>query len=210
MVRGVLVGTKAARGDATHASAEAPARLVVCTTGASHADTGHGWKDSPVSDEALPTSHVEAMSAFGRPGTPDSPADDEHDGDGLDPRQVAFCDALVIGKTLTEASAVAGVSSRTGRRWKAQKPVSDAIRTRLSEAIAVARARLAGGSAAAASALVGMSDGTLVPDHGRIASAKAVLENAVKFETIETLEARLSELEAQLQLGAGFNRGRTS
>ena len=122
----------------------------------------------------------------------------ERDEDGLTPLQVRFVELLASGQTMRGAATELERSERTLRRWKAEPEVRAAIRERLSENLARARAILSAGAGEAASALVGMADGSKAADAPRVSAARAVIENATKLGEIEDLTARLSELEARL------------
>jgi hypothetical protein len=79
--------------------------------------------------------------------------------------------------------------------------VKAAIRDRLSENLARARAILSAGAGEAASALVGMASGSKESDAGRISAARAVLEGATKLGDAEDVSERLSAIEARLAQG---------
>jgi hypothetical protein len=124
--------------------------------------------------------------------------DDDAAGEGLNPREVLFVDALALGRTLGDAAMAASISARSGRRWKSKPAIAEAIRARMTENIAVGRAILAAGMAKAATALVAMAGGEAVADAPRVSAARAVVEGASKLVAIDEMVARLAQLEAQV------------
>jgi len=107
--------------------------------------------------------------------------------------------ALSEGATVTEAAKGAGISERSGWRWKADPRIATAVRARISEMLATARAVLAAGSARAARSLIAMTDGP--GDAVNVAASRAVLEGASKLVALEEIESRLAELEERLARG---------
>jgi hypothetical protein len=124
--------------------------------------------------------------------------EDDAAGDGLNPREILFVDALALGHTLGDAATAASISTRSGRRWKAKPAIAESIRTRMIENVAVGRAILAAGMSKAATGLVAMASGEAIPDSARVSACRAVVEGAVKLVEIDELVARLAQLEARL------------
>jgi phage terminase small subunit len=124
--------------------------------------------------------------------------DDDAAGEGLNPREILFVDALALGHTLGDAAIAASISARSGRRWKAKPEIAAAIRVRMTENIAVGRAILAAGMSKAATGLVAMASGEAVADSARVSACRAVVENATKLVEIDEMTARLEQLEAQI------------
>jgi hypothetical protein len=138
--------------------------------------------------------------------------DDDAAGEGLNPREILFVDALALGGTLGDAATAASISARSGRRWKAKPEIAGAIRARMLENVAVGRAILAAGMAKAASGLVAMASGETPAEAARVSACKAVTEGAVKLCELADLQAQLAEVQTQLAgLPGGqpntFNRG---
>jgi nitrous oxidase accessory protein NosD len=124
--------------------------------------------------------------------------DDDAAGEGLDPREILFVDALALGHTLGDAATAASISARSGRRWKAKPAIAEAIRARMTENIAVGRAILAAGMSKAATGLVAMASGEAVADSARVSACRAVMEASIKLVELDELVARLEQLEGQL------------
>jgi hypothetical protein len=165
------------------------------------ASSGAAFSGPAGAQRGLPVADLEATVAE------DDRSYEDHDGgeDGLSPEKTRFVEAIVEGQSVADAAKVAGRSPRTGRRWKTEPEVAGAIRARLSEAMAQARAVLAAGSVRAARSLVSMADGSAEP--ARVSAAKAVIESASRLCEIQELEERLAELEEQLALD-GTRKGR--
>jgi hypothetical protein len=119
-------------------------------------------------------------------------------GEGLDPREILFVDALALGCTLADAATAARISARSGRRWKAKPEIAVAIRVRISENIAVGRAILAAGMSKAATGLVSMASGEAAAESARVSACRAVVEAATKLVEIDELVARLAQIEDRL------------
>lgn len=135
---------------------------------------------------------------------PNGPIDDADgpDPEGLDARETAFADALAAGHSLRDGATAAGIGYRTAKRWRKRPEIAGAIRARVSENLAMARAVLASGASRAARSLVNMSDGARPADAPTVSAARAVVESANRLVEIEELETRLTELEARLQVNA--------
>jgi hypothetical protein len=116
----------------------------------------------------------------------------------LSPKETRFVEALAAGETSCQASKVAGVTDRTGRRWRQRPEIQAAVRARLNDSLGAARAILACGAARACSALVTMADGSEPAESPRVSAARAVVEGATRLVEIEEIESRLAEVEAQL------------
>jgi len=112
---------------------------------------------------------------------------------------MAFIGAMAQGETQNQAATLARVSVRTARRWAHRPEIVAAVRARISEMLATARAVLAAGSARAARSLIAMTDGP--GDAVNVAASRAVLEGASKLVALEEIESRLAELEERLARG---------
>jgi hypothetical protein len=130
--------------------------------------------------------------------------DEGQDPEGLDGRENAFVDAVASGHSLKDGATAAGIGYRTAKRWHKRPEIVAAIRLRVSENLAQARAVLASGASRAARSLVDMSDGARVADAPTVSAARAVVEAASRLVEVEEMERRLSELEARLS-GNGEN-----
>lgn len=130
------------------------------------------------------------------------PEDDRDDGvEALSPEKTRFVEAIAEGKSVADAAMAAERSARTGRRWKAEPEVAAAIRARLTENLAQARAVLASGAARAARSLVDMADGTKAADAPTVSAARAVVESVGRLVELHELEQDLAEVKAMLAAG---------
>jgi hypothetical protein len=125
----------------------------------------------------------------------------------LSPKEIRFCDALAAGETSCQAAKLAGITDRTGRRWRQRPEIQAAVRARLNDSLGAARAILACGAARAATGLVSMSDGSEEASAPRVSAARAVVEGATRLVEIEEIESRLAALEQQ-QANTPFRGGR--
>jgi hypothetical protein len=124
----------------------------------------------------------------------------------LSPKETRFVDALAAGETSCQAAKQAGITDRTGRRWRQRPEIQSAVRSRLNDSLGAARAILACGAARAATGLVSMSDGSEEASAPRVSAARAVVEGATRLVEIEEIESRLAEVEAQLTSNRGTKR----
>lgn len=164
---------------------------------------------APPEKPVKPTLHVVPAAKSGQP-------EDEVKDEGpasealLSPRDQIFVAALAGGETSCQASKAAGISERTGRRWRLERPeIQTAVRARLNDALGAARAILACGAARAATGLVAMADGSEPAEAARCSAARGVLDGANLAVQIEEIQTRLAELEARQQPGqqGQFRRG---
>jgi hypothetical protein len=129
--------------------------------------------------------------------------DDDEDPEGLSAKEEAFVDAVAAGLSLKDGATTAGIGYRTAKRWHKRPEIAAAVRVRVSEGLAQARAVLASGASRAARSLVDMSDGKRPGYAPRVSAARAVVESASRLCEVQDLEARLAELETRLQANTG-------
>jgi hypothetical protein len=116
----------------------------------------------------------------------------------LTPRQRRYAMALAKGATAGQAAKAAGVSERTGRHWRRQRPEMERfIRARQAEDMALGRAVLVSGVAKCSRALVSMGSGRVPADAARITACRVVLDTANGWTDLADVIARLDVLEAQ-------------
>jgi phage terminase small subunit len=115
----------------------------------------------------------------------------------LTARQRRWLDVVASGGSLGDAATAAGVSERSGRRWKALPEIKSALRERGVEQVALGKAIFLAGFAKAARALVDMSGGDAEPNASRIAACRAVTDAAVYLGRDANIEERLDAIEAQ-------------
>ena len=134
-----------------------------------------------------------------KPGQPSDEVKDEGPDSeaALSPREVRFVDALAAGEVSCQAAKLAGISDRTGRRWRLRPEIQVATRGRLNDSLGAARAILAQGSARAARSLVDMSDDESIATSPKVAASRCVIEQATALTSIEEIQTRLAELEAR-------------
>ena len=152
------------------------------------------------SDERTQPPHLEVVPQADKPGRPGAKVvDDGKDAEGrLSPREARFVTALAEGHPSCQASKAAGISDRTGRRWRLRSEIQSAVRARLNDSLGSARAILAQGSARAAKSLVDMSDGEADATSPKVAASRAVIEQATALASVEEMQTELREIRAQL------------
>ncbi len=110
-------------------------------------------------------------------------------------KQARLIDLLLGGQTLSAACAAVGISRMTAYRWLRQPSVKNALQEAQGELLAQSMRRLLALQAAAIDALAALLDDPLTPPAVRLATAKAVLEAALRLYDALVLEQRISALE---------------
>jgi len=128
--------------------------------------------------------------------------DCEDGAEPLSPREIRFADAIAGGGTISDGATAAGISYRSASRWKAQRHIAAAIRSRTTESLSQARAVLAAGARSSAVELVRLAKRAR-PDSARVTASRAVLDAAICATEIASLEERLVELESALATRGG-------
>jgi len=113
--------------------------------------------------------------------------------------QRRYAEALAGGSTLPEAAAVAGISERTGRRWRndprVRQALGEAIDDRMGQAAAMA-------AVAACQALARLQELLLGPATEApilVAACRCVLDRATELHEMYQLTERVQRLEEALQ-----------
>jgi len=127
--------------------------------------------------------------------------------DELTARMSAAIDAVLETGSQTEAAAVAGVSTRSLRRWMGTPAFRAELARRRARQLDAAAGELSRGAAAAARALIAVADGTSKGSTARVAAAKAVIDLASRFADRTELDQRIAALEAALAAGASAPKG---
>jgi hypothetical protein len=112
------------------------------------------------------------------------------------PRQMLALQALMEGKTVTEAAAAAGVSRKTVNRWRQQPAFSEAMRDLESEAMdSIMRGLLGMGEDARAALRMGLTTGSPAE---RVRAASVFYARLLPFREALELEERVAALEEAL------------
>jgi hypothetical protein len=156
-----------------------------------------------MSDTKRPDLHAVPVAETGRLGENDSDLED-----GLTPAESVFVRSLVDGASVEDAASVAGISARSGRRWRHKPAVVAALREHSRASVAQATAVLASGSTRAALSLVAIADDKRKASAPVVQAARAVLEFASKGTELADIEERLTTLEQQIANTPGTFRGR--
>ena len=115
----------------------------------------------------------------------------------LPPRQQRAVDALLAGKTATEAASAAGVDPRTLRRWQALPVFSQAVDEGQKRLLDDLVHRLTDLSSLAVDVIEGILLSGAQPNV-RLQAASRVLEHLLRMRDSVTFEARLAEVERRL------------
>lgn len=119
----------------------------------------------------------------------------------LTPPQSKAVQALASGATFAEAALLAGVSERTVYKWRADLPAfNEALKSIEVKQLDETARRLVGAGVQCVSCLTDIAADKKIAPGVRVAAAKAVMELSLKLRDTLTIEARLTELEAQLRL----------
>jgi hypothetical protein len=113
-------------------------------------------------------------------------------------RRALFVAALAQGATVLDASTTAGISERTAHRWFRQPDIAAAVEEARTATLSHARLRLLGLVDRAADTL-GEVMAHSTADAAKVAAARTVLAQALRFDERDELERRLAELEAAVE-----------
>ena len=109
-----------------------------------------------------------------------------------------FAEALILGRTILDAAADVGVSSRSGWRWMHDPGVkaflAQAQEARIEELTALVLAHASTG----AGAIGDLLERDDVADYVRLGAAKIALDAGMKLYDYHTLAARMAALEAEI------------
>ena len=114
-----------------------------------------------------------------------------------------FATALARGGSVEDAAKEAGISARTGRRWRRRPEIQVELRAFARAAVGQAMATLASGATRAAVSLTEIAAGTRNAVAPQVATARAVLEFAVQTVEVQELMDRVADLEARLPKDGG-------
>lgn len=113
----------------------------------------------------------------------------------LSPRRRAFVEMLLLGKTQREAGQAVGISDRQARRYMSDPGVRAALRRAQDDALAQVTRRAVAAMTEALDCLGAIvRDGSAAPS-ARVAAARAILENGLRFNDAVTLAERVAALE---------------
>lgn len=104
--------------------------------------------------------------------------------------------ALAAGKSIAEAAKAAGVSERTARRWLDEETIRQRVEAARAEFVRQALAQLSSAASDAVKALRALLKSE--NDNAKLGAARAILTTLIPLKEHFELEARISQLEAQL------------
>lgn len=119
-------------------------------------------------------------------------------GQNLTPRQRRLVEALLTSPSLAEACRTAGVSRMTAYAWLRQPVFSQALHQAQAALLAEGTRRLLRLQAKAIEALERLLDDEQAPYSTLLSTAKVVLEMALRYHELATLEQRIGELEQKV------------
>jgi hypothetical protein len=114
---------------------------------------------------------------------------------GQSRKREAAVAALLTARTLAAGAEAAGVSLSTLRRWLQDDDFVKAYRKAKSELVGFATGRLKGAMAKAVLTLEEVAEAKDSPPPARVAAARAILELGIHSHELESVEAKLDELE---------------
>ncbi len=123
-------------------------------------------------------------------------------GSDIRPKQKRFVAAMMTTKTIAQAAAAVGVTERTGLRWLADPEVKRALTDAQTEALATVTRQAVGKMTEALNTLASIAGDEEAPAGSRVSAARAILENALRFNEALTLAERVAALEEKLSGGA--------
>ncbi|MCA1953556.1 MAG: helix-turn-helix domain-containing protein [Anaerolinea sp.] len=127
----------------------------------------------------------------------------EQNGAKITARQRRLIEALLTGKTISQACQVAGVGRRTYYRWVKQPHFTEALQQAEADLLTASMRRLLSMQGAAVDALQDLLTNPRLLPAERLRVVQAVLDNALRLRNATTVEQRLVELERRVAEAAG-------
>jgi len=121
------------------------------------------------------------------------------DNGSLTAKQRRFVAALMTARTVEDAAQVAGIAERTAWRYLANSDVRAALHEAQAQALAQVTRRAVQAMTEALDVLRGIAADGDAPTGARVSAARAILENALRYNEAVTLAERVSELEARME-----------
>src|SRR5688572_27035255 len=107
--------------------------------------------------------------------------------------------ALLRGDTQQAAAAAAGVTDRTLRAWLHDPPFRDALRESRAQLLSATSALVQAAAREAVATMRAVMTDKGVPARARVTAARSLLELGLRYAEKVEYEARITELEEQLE-----------
>lgn len=123
----------------------------------------------------------------------------EQNGAKITARQRRLIEALLTGKTISQACQVAGVGRRTYYRWVKQPHFTEALQQAEADLLTASMRRLLSMQGAAVNGLQDLLNDPALRPSDRLRAVQMVLDGVLRLRNAVELEARLTELEKQVK-----------
>jgi transposase-like protein len=120
--------------------------------------------------------------------------------DGLTAKQVIAADAIVAGKTMTDAAQAAGVTNKTLWSWRHTPQFMSVVNRKLQERTDVAGTQGVGLVPECLTVLKGIMNNPMSENTDRIRAAKAIMDSANAYYERRELEITISRLERRIMI----------
>lgn len=123
--------------------------------------------------------------------------------DGLTVKQLIAVDALVKGRTLTEAAKAAGVTNKTLWSWRHTPQFMSVVNRKLQEQTDMTGTQGVGLVPECLQVLQGIMNSPTSEDADRIRAAKVIMDSANAYQEQREMEVTIARLERRLMLLSG-------
>ncbi len=123
----------------------------------------------------------------------------EQNGAKITARQRRLIEALLTGKTISQACQVAGVGRRTYYRWLKQAHFTEALQQAEADLLTASMRRLLSMQGGAVDGLQALLNDPALRPSDRLRAVQMVLDSVLRLRNAVELEARLMELEKQVK-----------
>lgn len=123
--------------------------------------------------------------------------------DGLTVKQVIAADAIVAGKTMTDAAKAAGVTNKTLWSWRHTPQFMSVVNRKLQERTDMTGTQGVGLVPQCLEVLKAIMNSSTSDDVDRIRAAKVIMDSANAYQEQREMEVTIARLERRLMLLAG-------
>jgi phage terminase small subunit len=115
------------------------------------------------------------------------------------PKQDAFIQAMLAGKSIVDAAKASGISIRTAHRWLSLPHIQEAQKRAKQQIFDKAISQLMLDVEKARSTLTSIMDDTSAPCGARVRAAQILLEQSISIHKMGELEQGIAELKEKVQ-----------
>ena len=123
--------------------------------------------------------------------------------DGLTVKQILAADAIVAGKTMTDAAKAAGVTNKTLWSWRHTPQFMAVVNRKLQERTDMTGTQGVGLVPECLEVLQGIMNNPTAQDVDRIRAAKVIMDSANAYQEQREMEVTIARLERRLMLLSG-------